>query len=401
MPTHAFPMTILRRLPPILLLVLAVFLAGASAPAVAAERETIVTGAHLEEAKDAARLDLTLSGSAEPRMVLMRNPYRIALDFDRTLSAVEMPPADGQGLVSALRQGLAGADRYRVILTLDGPAIPTLEREEAESGSTVRLGLRPGRDGDFVLPASAVASAGASAAAAGAERRPFLVVLDPGHGGIDRGATGEGGTDEKTVNLAFGLVLRDALEKHGGVEVVMTRTDDTFIPLAERSAIARRAGADLFVSLHADSIRYRDLRGATVYTLSEKASDQLSREVAESENASDRFAGPGWEGDVPEIHDILVDLVRRETETFSDGFATRLVAELRKGEIRLINNPRRSAGFRVLRAPDVPSILFEMGYISNEEDEKMLLSKEWQERLATIVAGAVADFARETRRSAR
>ncbi len=148
------------------------------------------------------------------------------------------------------------------------------------------------------------------------------------------------------------------------------------------------------VSLHADSIRYKDLRGATVYTLSEKASDSLSRELADVENSADRFAGPEWDQDAPEIHDILVDLVRRETEALSEHFAIRLVSDLRTGEIRLINNPKRSAGFRVLRAPDVPSILLEMGYLSNPDDEQDLKSAEWQKRLARLLARSIADFAR-------
>lgn len=364
-------------------------------------RETIVTAARLEQAKDAVRLDLELDGAAEPRIVLMRHPYRIALDFDRTLSAAKLPVLRDKALVTDIRHGLAGPERYRIVLTLAGPAVPTLGREATANGARFSLGLRPAKDEDFVAPVTTGATAKAPAPVGAGTGKPFLVVLDPGHGGVDRGATGEGGTDEKTVNLAFGLALRDALLRLPGVEVVMTRTDDTFIPLAERSAIARRAGADLLLSLHADSIRFPDLRGATVYTLSDNASDQLSRELAETENAADRFAGPEWEGDVPEIHDILVDLVRRETETFSDRFATELVVQMREGEIRLINNPKRSAGFRVLRAPDVPSVLLEMGYISNKDEERQLLTAEWQQKLAGIVAGAIGDFAGERREAGR
>ncbi|WP_294646506.1 N-acetylmuramoyl-L-alanine amidase [uncultured Aureimonas sp.] len=358
----------------------------------ASDRPSVVTAIEVVGKGDAFEIDLVVDGQAEPKLILLRNPYRVALDFDGTLAAAKLPAIDKTSLVTDIRHGLVGADRYRLIMTLSQPVRPKLDVTKGETGVRVSLRLAPGDDKTFTLPSLPKASA--SPAAEHRSNRPFVIVLDPGHGGIDRGATGEKGTEEKAVNLAFGLALRSALEALPDIKVVMTRDDDTFIPLNERAAIARRAGANLMVSLHADSIRYKDLRGATVYTLSEKASDSLSRELADTENSADRFAGSEWDQDAPEIHDILVDLVRRETEALSEHFAIQLVADLGKGEIRLINNPRRSAGFRVLRAPDVPSILLEMGYLSNPEDEQALQSEDWQKRLAAILARSIAEFAK-------
>ncbi|WP_279479535.1 N-acetylmuramoyl-L-alanine amidase [Aureimonas sp. SK2] len=358
-----------------------------------ADDPSIVTAIAKADDASAFGLDIDVAGPAKPALVLLRHPYRVALDFDATLAAAKLPELKGDKLVKDMRHGLIGADRYRLILTLTGAARPELTVTPQATGSRVGLRLMPGDDAAFAA-AAATTTRKIEASAKVSARPQFVVVLDPGHGGIDNGATGEKGTEEKTVNLAFGIALRDALAEYPEVKVLMTREDDTFIPLNERAAIARRAGANLMLSLHADSIRYRDLRGATVYTLSEKASDSLSREIADSENSSDRFAGPEWDQDAPEIHDILVDLVRRETEGLSEHFALRLVTDLRNGQIRLINNPKRSAGFRVLRAPDVPSILLEMGYLSNPDDEKDLTSERWQKRLAGILAHSIADFAK-------
>lgn len=381
-------MTIIRF---VLFALVPLFLAAAAHPANAAGDPSIVTAITQSPGKEGFGLDIDVEGPAKPRLVLLRNPYRVALDFDETLAAAKLPDIAGDKLVKDLRHGLVGADRYRLILTLTRAVRPELTVTPDGRASRVALRLKPGDDDAFAIAPSDVAAAVATNTKEAT--RPFVVVLDPGHGGIDNGATGEKGTEEKAVNLAFGKALRDALAKFSGVKVVMTREDDTFIPLNERAAIARRAGANLMVSLHADSIRYKDLRGATVYTLSEKASDSLSRELADVENSADRFAGPEWDQDAPEIHDILVDLVRRETEALSEHFALQLVADMRSGEIRLINNPKRSAGFRVLRAPDVPSILLEMGYLSNPDDEQDLKSAEWQRRLAAILARSIAEFA--------
>ena len=224
------------------------------------------------------------------------------------------------------------------------------------------------------------------------ESRPFTVVLDPGHGGIDGGALGAGGTREKDVTLAFARVLRERLSEYDGAQVFMTRDTDIFISLGDRMGFARQHAADLFISIHADYLRQRDVRGATVYTISEKASDAVAARIAENENLADSVAGivPTEEDD--EVTDILVDLARRETLGFSVQFARLAIADM-KGFARLINNPHRYGGFRVLKAPDVPSVLLELGYLSNSEDENLMNDEEWREGLADRLALAIKKFA--------
>ena len=232
-------------------------------------------------------------------------------------------------------------------------------------------------------------------AATAAARADYTVVLDPGHGGRDGGAVGRMGTKEKHVTLAFARALAEEL-RGSGVTVHLTRNDDSSLRLSERVAIARGHQAQLFVSLHADSIRHRTLRGASVYTLSEEATDELAASLAEGEARSDVLAGfKGAMGDDEGVADILLDLMRRETETFANAFADLAVTKL-KGSTRTIRNPHRSANFRVLRAPDVPSVLVELGYLSNRRDEAQLTDPEWVARVAAALARAIVAHARGT-----
>lgn len=374
-------------------------LAGPSTPAMA--DDSVITAFERKPSEDGLALSFKVQGNPDTKLIYMRNPDRIAIDFIDTVPAVDLPDiADGK-LVTRFRHGLVSRDRYRLVLSLGQPATASLERA-AEEGALV-LDLRPAERQAFDRAVSLQQISDAPGETGEAERETaaiepdeskprFTVVVDAGHGGIDTGAKGRSGTLEKAINLQFSLALRDALEEHEGVEVIMTRESDEFIPLGERSAIAQRADADLFISMHADSIRYPTLRGASVYTLSEQASDALASEIADSENASDRFAGPEWRQEEPEVFDILVDLTRRETVAFSEHFAANLVEELGDHEIRLIKNPKRSAGFRVLKAPEVPSVLVEIGYLSNRQDEKLLKSEKWRNATAKVIGAAVMEF---------
>ena len=220
-----------------------------------------------------------------------------------------------------------------------------------------------------------------------------LVVLDPGHGGIDNGTHAPSGENEKEIVLEFGLLLRDKLEKTGKYRVVMTRTDDTFIPLADRVRLARQRQASLFISIHADALARGegDAQGATVYTLSETASDAEAARLAEAENKADVIAGVDLTAEPGDVADILIDLAQRETKTFSTQFARTLVGEI-KSVARMHKNPLKSAGFKVLKAPDVPSVLVELGYVSNRGDLKLLTSEAWRSRTADSIVQAVDTF---------
>ncbi len=377
--------------------VVALLLWGAQSPALAEDR--IITAVTQAADADAFTVAFDVIGKPEARLLHLRNPERIAVDFQDTLSAAALDAPPDNALVSASRHGLVSADRYRFIFTLKGAASAELDRAATANGETLSLTIRPATSGKVAAspssrpaPSQETADAGPDVPAAVPQGRVLKVVLDAGHGGVDKGAVSKSGTLEKEINLAMALALRDALQARGDVEVTLTRDDDTFIPLEERAAIGRRERADLFISIHADSIRYADLRGATVYTLSETASDELSREIAASENAADRFAGEEWQRDEPTVFDILLDLTRRETVSFSEHFASSLVRDLRREDIRLINRPKRSAGFKVLTAPDVPSVLVELGFLSNREDEKLLTDAAWRKDTAAAIARAVMDF---------
>jgi N-acetylmuramoyl-L-alanine amidase len=221
-----------------------------------------------------------------------------------------------------------------------------------------------------------------------------LVVLDPGHGGIDNGAKAASGEFEKTVVLQFALTLRAKLESGGKYRVEMTRSDDTFIPLTERVRFARSQGAALFVSIHADAIPRSEgqAEGATVYTLSENASDTEAARLAEAENRADVIAGVDLTAEPDDVANILVDLAQRETKTYSAQFARTLVGELKSAAARLHKDPVKAAGFKVLTAPDVPSVLVELGYMSTKDDLKLLTSAAWQAKTAAAIAQAVDTY---------
>ncbi len=222
--------------------------------------------------------------------------------------------------------------------------------------------------------------------------RQRIIVLDPGHGGIDPGALSRGNkTKEKEIVLSFSLSLKKLLEKSGRYKVVLTREDDRFLPLRERVEIARNAEADLFLSIHADSIRRRSVRGATVYTVSDEASDEEAAELAQKENRADIIAGVDLATESEEIAGILIDLAQRETKNYSVSIAKKLVRHMTP-LTRMNGRPLRSAGFRVLKAPDIPSVLLELGYLSSRADEKLLVSKRWRDKVAKGVSAAIDGY---------
>jgi len=230
-----------------------------------------------------------------------------------------------------------------------------------------------------------------------APRRP-VIVLDPGHGGLDPGAIGATGVFEKDVTLAVARRLRDRLTATGRFAVVLTRDADIYLRLRERVQVARRAEADLFLSLHADSNPDPGLRGASVYTLSDRASDREAAQLAQRENRVDALIGVHMDPEDEVMASILIDLAQRRTRGDSNVMAELLVGQLGE-QVSLLNNSHRQAGFAVLTAPDVPSVLVELGHLSNAEDERALVTREHQERLTAALAEAVsAFFARATAR---
>ncbi|MFW0777091.1 MAG: N-acetylmuramoyl-L-alanine amidase [Rickettsiales bacterium] len=219
-----------------------------------------------------------------------------------------------------------------------------------------------------------------------------VVVIDAGHGGQDPGASGKRGTREKHVVLLYAKALKAKLLKTGRYQVVLTREKDHYIRLRERVEIARKAKGDIFISLHADSAPNRKTRGLSVYTVSEKASDAEAEALAARENKSDVIAGMDLSTEREDVAGILISLAQRETKNNSSTLADLLVVKLME-HVKLLKNTHRFAGFAVLKAPDIPSVLVEIGFLSNPEDEKLLRSKSHREKVTSgIVAGIDAYF---------
>src|SRR5690606_25005259 len=222
------------------------------------------------------------------------------------------------------------------------------------------------------------------------DSRP-LVVIDPGHGGIDSGAETPGGAREKDIVLAFSLKLQEILVSSGRFDVALTREDDTYLRLEERVALARANKADLFISIHADSFQQPEIRGASLYTRDENATDILDKVLADNENKSDVIAGFAMPQMAPQVVDILLDLMRREMRHHSYMAAQSIVHAL-EPSVALRRFPVRQADFFVLQAPDVPSVLVELGFLSNADDMANLLKGEWQDRTADAIARGISTY---------
>lgn len=393
------------------------------------------------------RFVMELDRKIELRVFSLANPYRVIVDIPQV--TFQLPPKAGEasrGMIKAFRYGLVMPGGSRIVMDLKRPAKiekayvvdaengqkpklivelrqtdrssfmqklaeshstadsivtasiskPVVEKSEAEAAAPAAKPDDAGRAEARIVEAKVQEAkaqvSGAEAAKPSEDNRP-VIVIDPGHGGIDNGTQADSGESEKNIVLDFARALRDRIEKGGKYRVVMTRDDDTFIPLAERVNIARNHKAALLLSIHADALPKGegDAQGATVYTLSDTASDAEAAKLAEAENKADLIAGINFTEEPTDVADILIDLVHRETKAFSSRFARSLVREM-KSVARLHKNPLKSAGFRVLKAPDVPSVLLELGYVSNKQDLQLLVNDKWRSRTVGSVAQAVDLF---------
>lgn len=360
----------------------------------------VATDARLDHSGDTVRLTMALSRPVEVTASLLAGPDRAIIEMPSTNFQVQPAAArKSVGVVSAFRFGLFTVDKARIIIDLAQPAVVVKAESRPVRGGFGELviELRRATRAEFQAAVAktpsrdpeATAALPAPAKLAGETRQ--TIVIDPGHGGIDPG-TVVASIAEKSVVLAFGAKLKEQLEASGRYRVLMTRDDDRFVPLAERVGIARAAGADLFISIHADSLtQAQEVRGATVYTASERATDAEAARLAAKENQADAVAGLDASEDTQDVAGILMDLAKRETRTFSAVFARNLVEKL-GGSVKMHRVPLRSAGFRVLSAPDVPSVLIELGYMSSPKDAELLNSAEWRGKAVEAVATAVEGY---------
>ncbi|MEM1284149.1 MAG: N-acetylmuramoyl-L-alanine amidase [Pseudomonadota bacterium] len=351
------------------------------------------------------RIVVDVEGEVTPAVYVLPQPNRLVLDLPGlSFAPMNQVEVDARGLVSAFRYGPFAPERGRVVVDLaDHAVIDDVLMLAAIDGQPARLVLDLVRSDEAGFEAEVERTRDAFLASVEAPKenrldivsgtgRP-IVVIDPGHGGIDSGAVSRSGVLEKSVVLNFAQAFADRLRASGRFDVHMTRDDDVFIPLAGRVRFAQSLNADLFISVHADSlVRHRDLRGATVYTLSDRASDAIAQQLVDNEARSEMLAGMDVrETATTEVADILIDLTRRETTRFSLAFAENVVSEISTAT-RMVNNPHRSAGFRVLKAPEIPSILLELGFLSNEDDVRLLIDEDWQARTVQALSTAVDRF---------
>ncbi|MEE4119231.1 MAG: N-acetylmuramoyl-L-alanine amidase [Paracoccaceae bacterium] len=346
-------------------------------------------------------LSLTLSRPVPWRVHALAGPPRLVVDLRSTgLGPRDAGALSAPAAVTGLRAGPLRADWSRLVIDLDRPHEVVGAGMATDDGAArIDIRLRP-------APAEALAAAPDWASPAfGAEAETLappprrdpgddrpVVVLDPGHGGIDPGAVRDG-HHEADITLAFARELRDALRRDGRFRVALTRDADLFVSLEGRIAAARRAGGDVFVSIHADAVAEGVARGAQVYTLSDEASSRAAAELAERHDRADLLAGVDLTEQDDRIARVLMDMARTETEPRTDALADKLVEALRGAGIRLHARPRESAAFAVLKAPDMPSVLVEIGFMSTPSELDKLLSEEWRRKAAEALADGLGRWA--------
>lgn len=370
-----------------------------------------VSDIRIGEHPDKTRLVLELSEAPNYRVFLLPNPYRVVIDLpELDWSVPENRIPDGAGAIQALRFGLFAPGTSRVVLDLKQPVLvksafvlppkdgrPYRMVVDVEPVSVAAFNAAPlgrlGASSDTPLRRKQSAAATKVQPKAAGDRRP-TVVIDPGHGGVDPGSTGVSGLEEKALALDYARELKRQLEASGRFRVVLTRDSDIFLALRDRIKVAHQAKGDLFVSLHANNHKSRKIKGFSVYTLSEKSSDAEARSLAAKENKADIIAGFDLSEQTEVVRDILIDLAQRESKNQGNQFAADVVDEV--GQVaNLLGNPHRYAGFAVLKSPTIPSVLIEIGYLSNRAEEKRLRDKGYRKKLMAALARSIGNYFQE------
>ncbi len=436
------------------LLTISLVIFGLSVPFFANAGNVIVTDIRVGTNQDTTRVVLDVDRMINFKVFTLSDPYRVVVDLPEAgwrLPAKPLPSPNG--VFRKLRYGLFKPGKSRVVLDIRTPAqiakafilgpnsnsgyrlvldlLPTTPKEfkrylsapplkvtavQPSSKTNYKIteqknfkqavpksGLKLIKKTPFVAPkkftinSNQLSTQSNSSVIRLAPRKPEkrhgskkkVIFLDPGHGGVDPGTIGVSGIYEKHITLAMSRELKRQLEKTGRFKVLMSRERDVFIRLRERVRRARDKKADLFISIHADTVKNKRIKGPAVYTLSEKSSDREAQKIAERENKADLIAGVDLTHEMPEVTNILIDLAQRESMNQSASFAASLIRELKR-KTKVLRNTHRFAGFAVLKAPDIPSILLELGFLSNPMDERRLRSKAYRSGLASAVTNAVS-----------
>lgn len=354
----------------------------------------------VEDVRRGVGVELALSQPVPWRVRVMDQPPRLVMDFREVDFGAIGALAEESDRVLSLRAGVYRPGWSRLVLELDGPY--TVSEAEMTTGNAARVSVRLARASaeDFAKRASQPEPPGwalppaALTAKAAEGRGPLVVVLDPGHGGIDPGAE-RGGMSEAQLMLTFARELKELLLRDGSFRVVMTREEDIFVPLETRITLAHEAGAHVFVSLHADALAEGEAVGATLYTLSEEASDVAGAVLAERHDRDDLLSGVDLTGQDDMVAKILMDIARVETMPRSERLSLALEAAIKAGDLTMHRHPRQSAGFSVLKSPDTPSILVELGFLSSPQDLARLQDAAWRGRMAVALRDGLKAWTRE------
>jgi len=342
-----------------------------------------VEGVRVWSGPEATRVVLDLSAPADHRVFSLSNPHRIVIDLQRTSARRALTLPEAKGFVSSIRTGERPGGELRVVLDLQRSVQPKsfLLPPNEQYGHRLVIDLEPGTAAPVV-----------KRAATPARGRDLVVVIDPGHGGEDPGASGRRGVREKDVVLAIARRLASELDRQPGVRALLTRDGDYYVDLNRRREIAREAQADLFVSIHADAYRDASALGATVYVLSEKgASDEVARRLAARENAADTIGGVSLPDNDPVLRQVLLDLSQNAAISASTAAGERLIDRL--GTVTAMRKRQvQRAQFLVLKQPDVPSVLVETAYISNPKQEAALDDANYQAQLARALYAGILDY---------
>lgn len=403
--------------------------------------------ARIESNNEKTRFSADLNFAIGYNVYVLTNPYRVIIDIPDAV--FNLPPdsgVNGRGLITGFRFGQLDDNRSRIVIDVKGPVLiqnsfavraknnrparlivdlvatdretfakihqgdqvaNLVAKEQAKSAPGYGDGLIP----QELPPISAnsdpiadllkgkkpkpVKKIRTKTKSAPRRNKKLVIVIDPGHGGIDTGTStkGKNRLSEKTVVLDFSKKLKARLTALGRYKVILTRNNDSFLRLRDRVKIAHKNRADLFIAIHADAIKHRLVRGTTLYTLSETASDEEAAELAKKENRADIIGGVNLAGESKAITNILIDLAQRETKNHSVYFAKKALSRLKR-VTRMAKRPLRAAGFVVLKAPDVPSVLLELGYLSNKHDAKLLGNQAWQKKVAKALAQSIDSYFR-------
>lgn len=389
---------------------LGIALGMALAPDIAVAQDLKVQDIRIGVNADSTRFVVELNDSVEPRIFGLPDPFRVVIDLPEVdFDLPEERIGDGAGLISRLRYGLFRPGISRFVLDLASPSKVTnhfVLKPDGGKPWRLVLDIAPTTRADFIAsmrPSTADTPRPAPAVPVPTtpkqDARP-VVVVDAGHGGVDPGAIGVSGVYEKKIVLDYARAIAQRLRETGKFEVALTRNRDIFLPLRERVQIARTNGADLFLSLHVNTHPKRATRGLSVYTLSNRASDKEAAALAAYENKSDVIGGVDLGGYSNDVQNILIDFAQAKTNELSVKFARDILVGAIKPEAPLLTRPWRSAGFAVLKAPDIPSVLVELGYISNPREERLLLSAAHRNKLTATIVEAIEIYFKTTRSAA-